>query len=62
VTNAEMQQTIDEAVEILNEAYAPESSREELAEAVGRVLAVLESGGDSDSDEDDDGDPDEGEY
>jgi hypothetical protein len=58
-TKAEMQTAIDEALEILSEAYTPETSREDLAEAVGRALAVLESDGDSDSDdEDDDGDED----
>lgn len=60
MTKPEMQQAVDEAVEILNEAYTPESSREDLAEAVGRVLSVLESDGDSgsDDDEEDDGDED----
>ena len=58
-TKAEMQQAIDEAMEILNEAYTPESRREDLAEAVGRALAVLESDEDSDSDDDEDDDGDE---
>lgn len=60
MTKPQMQQVIDEASEILNEAYTPETSREDLAEAVGQVLSVLESDGESGSDEDagDDGDED----
>ena len=41
-TKAELEEAIDEAVEVLTGAYAPESSREELAGAVGKALNVLE--------------------
>src|SRR5262249_27224359 len=37
-TKADLQEQFDNAVEVLNEAYAPESTREELAEAVGQAL------------------------
>ena len=62
-TKAELHEAMDEALEILNEAYTPESSREELAQAVGRALNALEvddddsddvEGEDSDDAEDDD--------
>ena len=54
-TKAELAEGIDEAVEVLTGAYAPESSREDLAEAVGKALNTLEfeDGGECDDDEDD---------
>ena len=41
-TKAELEEAIGEAVEVLTGAYAPESSREDLAGAVGKALNVLE--------------------
>ena len=41
-TKAELNEGIGEAVEVLTAAYAPESSREDLAEAVGKALNTLE--------------------
>jgi len=58
VTKTDLQDVIDEAVGILDDAYEPESTREELAEAVGRALDVLK-GGDEDEDEEEDGDAEE---
>jgi hypothetical protein len=57
LTKAELQDCIDQAVQILQDAYQPESSREDLAGAVGNALDVLEGNGDED--EDDDGDDDD---
>lgn len=64
VTRADLQEAIDEAVGILDDAYEPESIREELAEAVGHALDVLkgEDGDDEDGEDVDavvDGDVDE---
>jgi len=62
-TKTELQDTIDSAIETLNEAYAPEATREELATAVGEALDIL-NGEDEDSDDDfgdSDEDEDEGE-
>ncbi len=41
-TKAELEEAIGEAVEVLTGAYAPESTREDLAGAVGKALNVLE--------------------
>ncbi len=41
-TKAELEEAIGEAVEVLTGAYSPESSREDLAEAAGKALNVLE--------------------
>jgi hypothetical protein len=51
-SKAELQDTIDSAVSVLSDAYAPESTREELATAVGQALDIL-NGEDDDSDDDD---------
>ena len=40
-TKTELQETIDSVVEALNETYTPESTREQLAEAVGHALDIL---------------------
>jgi hypothetical protein len=46
-----LQDVVDQAVQILTDAYTPESSREDLA-AVGDALDALEgNGGDEDEDE-----------
>lgn len=37
----DLQDTIDEATSILEDAYTPEASREDLAEAIGQALDVL---------------------
>lgn len=57
-TKAELQEQLDAAIEILEGAYAPESSREELAAAVGKALDALR---DEDEDEDEDGEEEEDE-
>ena len=55
LTKDDLQDCIDQATQILEDAYTPEASREDLAMAVGDALAAL----DGDLDEDDDGDDDE---
>ncbi len=50
-----LQDQIDDAIDILDDAYAPETTREDLAEAVGRALDVLRGEEDEeDEDEEDD--------
>jgi hypothetical protein len=46
---------VDQVTGILEDAYSPESSREDLASAIGDALDVLEGNG-GDEDEDTDGD------
>ncbi len=50
-TKADLQDTIDSAIGILEDAYQPETTREDLAEAVGSALETLR-GEDEDEDED----------
>lgn len=57
-SKADLQDQIDRAIDLLDDAYAPESSREDLAEAVGSALDILRGDDDSD-DEDDDSDDDQ---
>ena len=52
-SKADLQDQIDRAVETLDDAYAPESTREELAEAVGEALDILR-GEDEEPEEDED--------
>ena len=53
-TKSELQEQVDSAVAILNEAYTPESTREELAAAVGEALDILNGEDEDSADEDDD--------
>ena len=57
MTKAELEDCVDNATQILTDAYVPEASREDLAAAIGDALDAL-SGEDS-GDEDDDGDDDD---
>jgi hypothetical protein len=57
-TTREQQDQMDNAAAILNDAYTPEASREELAEAVGQALDIL-NGGDDDGESDEDEDEEE---
>ena len=54
-TKTDFEDMIDQAIDVLDDAYAPESTREDLAEAIGSALDILR--GESD-DDDDDGDDD----
>jgi hypothetical protein len=51
-TKADLQDQIDQAIDVLDDAYAPESTREELAAAIGSTLDILR--GESDDDDGDD--------
>ena len=53
-TKSELQEQIDSAIDTLNEAYTPETTREDLAAAVGEALDILDGEDDDSSDEDDD--------
>ena len=57
-TKAELQEQLDSIADVLNEAYTPESTREELASAVGDALDIIngeeEEDDDSDTDDEDD--------
>jgi hypothetical protein len=57
MTKGELQDCIDQATEILTEAYVPEASREELASAVAAALDAL--AGDIGDEDEDDGDQDD---
>ncbi len=52
-TKADLQDQIDSAIETLEAAYVPESTREELVEAISSALDSLR-GEDEDDDQDDD--------
>jgi hypothetical protein len=56
-SKGELQERIDSAIDLLDDAYAPETTREDLAQAVGQALDVLK-GEDDDEDDDDSGDDD----
>ena len=60
-SKGDLQDQIDSAIEILDGAYEPESTREELAEAVGSALEVLR-GEDEDETEDETDDEDDDGY
>ena len=60
-SKVDLQDQIDSAIEILGGAYEPESTREELAEAVGSAIEVLR-GGDEDETEDETDDEDDDGY
>ena len=45
-TKAEIENLLDEVQGVLEAAYTPEASREELAQAIGEALDLLEGGED----------------
>jgi len=55
ITKSELVDLVDQVTGILEDAYSPESSREDLASAIGDALDALE-GNDDDEDEDTDDD------
>jgi hypothetical protein len=52
-TKADLQDQIDDAIETLEAAYVPESSREELVEAISGALNTLRGEDEDDQDDDD---------
>jgi len=59
-SKADLQDSIDRAIETLTEAYTPEASREDLAGAVGEALDIL-NGEEEDDDSTDESDEDDSE-
>jgi hypothetical protein len=55
-SKSELDEQIEDAIGILDDAYQPESTREELAEAVGKALDVLRAEEETEEDEADDQD------
>lgn len=53
----DLQDVVTRTQSALEEAYRPEATREELAEAIGQALDII-SGEDSAEDEDDEGEED----
>jgi len=56
-TKADLQDQIDSAIEVLQDAYTPETSREDLAAAVVSALDILN--GEDEDDDDANGDDDD---
>jgi hypothetical protein len=55
---SDLEETIEQALEVLHEAYEPAATRTDLAEAVGDAIAILsgeELEGETDSGDDDEG-------
>jgi hypothetical protein len=59
MTKSDLEDAIDDAVEILTQAYVPEASREDLTGAIGDALSALQ-GDDAGDDDDDNADDDLG--
>jgi hypothetical protein len=55
-TKNELQEQLDGIAEVLNEAYTPETTREDLAAAVGEALDIINGDTDDDSSDEDDDD------
>ena len=53
-TKNELQEQLDSIADVVNEAYTPEASREDLAAALGEVLDIINGDTDDDSSDDDD--------
>ncbi len=59
-SKADLQDQIDRAIEVLDDAYEPATTREDLANAVGSALDILRGEDEDDDDEDDDDSDDDG--
>lgn len=55
-SKSDLQDMVDRAIDVLDDAYAPETSREDLASAVGSALDILRGEDEEEEDEDDNGD------
>ena len=53
-TKQDLQDQIDQAIDVLDDAYAPESTREDLAEGIGTALDILRGESEDETDESDD--------
>jgi hypothetical protein len=54
VTKSDLQDVIDEVIDVLDDAYEPEATREDLAEAVGQALDTLRGEDEDDTADDSD--------
>ena len=54
-TKSDLEDQIEQAVNVLDDAYQPESSREDLVAAVSEALDILRNDGDDESDDTDPG-------
>ena len=55
-TKTDLQDTIDRITEVADDAYAPETNREDAIEALGKILDIVN---DEDDDEEDDEEDDD---
>jgi hypothetical protein len=60
MTTADLADVCDQVQDILEDAYTPEASREDLAAAIGDALDLLENGPEDDTGADDSDDLDDG--
>jgi hypothetical protein len=60
LSKADLQEQIDGAIATLQDVYTPETSREDLAAAVGAALAILNGEDEEDDDVSDDAGDDDG--
>jgi hypothetical protein len=58
-TKADQQDQIDQAIDVLEEAYQPESTREDVVEAISNALDILRGEEEDEEEDDDDRDDDE---
>lgn len=57
ITKADLQEQIDSAIEVLEDAYTPETNREDLAAAVGSALDILNGEDEEEEIEEEEDDP-----
>ena len=57
-SKSELEGMVDDAIDVLDDAYDPASSREDLANAVGSALDILRGEDDSSDSDDEDEDQD----
>jgi hypothetical protein len=58
VPGSDLQDIVDQVTDLLTDVYQPESSREDLASAIGDALDVLQGSDTGDDIDEDDGDAD----
>ena len=58
-SNSDLQDQLDTIADILSDAYDPESTREDLAAAIGDALDTINGEDEEDTEEDSESDPDD---
>lgn len=53
LTKSELEDLVSQALDVLNDIYAPESTREDLVEGVASAIDILQGDGDAADDLDD---------